>query len=440
MKKILTNNIGLKILSVLGAIVLWIIVVNVDDPVITRLYTGIPVEIVNASAITGEGKTFEVADGSDTISVVISAERSIIEALTKDNIRATADMKNITFMNTVPIELKSTRYSDKINSITSKTANLSVIIEEKKDKQLKLAINTEGSVAGGNIPGKITPVVDVIKVSGPESKVGTVSKAEITVDYAGMNESFTTSCIVTLYNKDGEVIDDEAISISKKEIRTSVEILETKEIPITAYFVGTAAVGYGATGTVICEPSSVVVAGNGSAFESISSIKIPDDVMLIDGATDNVTNVVNIQNLLPKGIVLADKSFDGNVNIEVVVEQHDSTVVSLPIRNITVTNLPEGYNAHVVYGEDSLNIEVAGLQDDLDKLLHNDIIAEIDATTLTPRVEEGEEVTENEIYAGDNDGIVLLTLPSGVTQVTQVNLEVIINNTEKTENAENVEE
>lgn len=438
MKQILTKNIGLKILSVLFAIVLWILVVNVDDPVITRTYTGIAVEITNASAITGEGKTYEVADGSDTISVTISAERSIIEALTKENIKATADMKNLTFMNTVPIELKTTRYSDKINSISSRTANLSLIIEEKKDKQIKLTISTEGKVAGGNIPGKITPVVDVVKVSGPESKVNLVDKAEIIIDYAGMNESFTTSSPVTLYDKDGKIIDDEAISISSDEIRTSVEILETKEIPVTAYYTGTASMGYGATGMVICEPSSVVVAGKGSAFETISSVKIPDSRLSIDGAVENVTGVVNIKDYLPEGIVLADDSFDGNINIEAVIEKHDTMTVNLPVKNITVTNLPEGYSAHIVYGEETVAIEISGLQDDFSSINQNTITAEIDANTFSPRIEEGHDVSEGEIYAGSNDGTVLLTLPSGMTQISTVNMEVIINRTddEDTENSE----
>ena len=124
MKNLLTNNIGLKILSVISAILLWIIVVNIDNPVISRVYSGIPVEIVNSSAITSEGKTFEVADDSDVITVVISAERSIIEDLTKDNIKVVDDMKNITFMNTDLIELKTKRYYNKLESIQTKTINL----------------------------------------------------------------------------------------------------------------------------------------------------------------------------------------------------------------------------------------------------------------------------------------------------------------------------
>lgn len=432
MKTKLTNNIGLKILSVIGAILLWIIVVNVDDPVITRLYTGIPVEIVNATAITDEGKTFEIADGSENISVVITAERSIIEALTKDNIKATADLKNLSFMNTVPIEVKTTRYSEKINSISSRTANLDVIIEEKKEKQLKLMVKTQGTVAKGYIPGEIVPVVDVVKVSGPESKVDKVKTAEISIDYADMNETFTTSSPVLLYDANGNNVEDEAVSLSKKEIRASVEILETKEIPVNASFVGIAALGYSATGTVICEPSSVLVAGKGSAFDSLSSISIPEDIISVDGATENVSGSVNIKEYLPKGVVIADESFDGTVNIEAVVEQHDTLMVNLPVSNISVINLPEGYSAHIVYGENEIPVEVSGLPADFNTIMQNDITAVIDALTLIPRLKEDEKVEEGEIYVGTNDGSCKLVIPSGASQITPVNIEVVINKIEET--------
>ena len=428
MKKFLTNNIGLKLLSVLCAVILWVIVVNVDDPIITRVYSGIPVDVINGNSITAQGKTYEVDDDSDTISVAISANRSVIERLTKESIKATADLKNLTLMNTVPIEVRTTRYSEKIDSITSRTTNLSLIIEDRLDKQIKLSISTEGSVASGYIPGDIVPVVDVLKVSGPESKIKNIDRVEIVVDYAGMNESFTMSCPVTIYDVKGQVVDDPAIVVSKPEIRTSVEILEAKEIPVTAYYVGTAAAGFGATGTVICDPSSIVVAGKGTAFDTLSSVKIPDEILSIDGAFENATSVVNIKDYLPKGVVLADSLFDGNITILAVIEPHDTMVVDLPVNHISVVNLPEGYTAHVVSGEDTIPIEVSGLADDIAQIAQAPITAQIDAQAFTPRVPEGEELDENTpIYVGSNDGNVLLNLPSGVAQISTVNLEVVIN-------------
>lgn len=434
MKKLLTNNIALKILSFLGAIVLWIVVVNVDDPVVTRVYSGIPVEMINTNVISDEGKTFEIVDGTDVVSVAVTAERSIIESLTKDNIRATADMKNITFMNTVPIEIRSTRYSDKINAITSKNSNVSVVLEDRKDKQLKVSIATEGEVAKGYVAGVITPVVDVIKVSGPASKVSRVNTVEICVEFADMNESFTTSCPVKILDVNGREVTDEAISVSQSEIRTSVEILETKEIPVTAYFTGTAASGFGATGTVICTPSSIVVAGRGSVFEKLSSIKIPDDVLSIEGAVENAKTTVRIDKYLPDGVVIADASLGDEIEIEAVIEAHENTIVNIPVSSVSVINLPEDYTAHIVYGEDTIPFEIAGLQDDLTKIKISSIVAQIDANNLEPRLEEGEELDESvAVQEGVNDGQVVLTLPDGLVQISSMTIEVVVNHNDNSD-------
>ena len=429
MKKFLTDNIGLKAASVMAAIILWIVVINVDDPVITRVFIGIPVEVTNVEAITSEGKTYEIAGGSETISVSVTAGRSVIEALSKENIKATADLKNLTFMNTVPIEVKSSRYADKINSISSRTASLPVIIENKKDKQLKIDISTVGEVAKGYVAGSIDPDVSVIKVSGPESKVNTVSSAQISVDFSDMNETFTTSCPIVLYDAAGTVIRDSSISVSKNEIRTSVEILESKEIPVTASFTGTPAAGYGATGIVICEPSSIVVAGKGSAFENLTSVNIPADVLLIDGASENKSVSVKITDYLPSGVILADRKGSKEVNITAVIEQHATDYISLPVGNITVTNLPKGYSAHIVSGDEIILMEISGLPEDLINMPADDEVkAQIDATALSPRLAAGETLDDNDkVHVGVNDGKINLILPEGVDQVSNLSIEVVIN-------------
>ena len=49
------NNFGLKILAVLFAVVLWIVVVNIDDPSNSKPYTT-SVSLENKSYITSMGK------------------------------------------------------------------------------------------------------------------------------------------------------------------------------------------------------------------------------------------------------------------------------------------------------------------------------------------------------------------------------------------------
>ncbi|MDO4965599.1 MAG: CdaR family protein [Lachnospiraceae bacterium] len=424
MRKMLTNNIGLKIASVIASIFLWMVIVNVDDPVISRSYTGIQVEVINEDAVTGENKTYEIVDGSDTISVVVSAKRSVIENMSRDYIRATADLKQLSFMNTVPIELKSIRYSDQIESIVSRTTNVQVEIEDRKDKQIKVKVNTVGNVTDGYVVGDIKPNVNVVTVSGPESVIEKVSEATVTVSLDGMNETFTNSSKVQLWGSDYELIEDDMVKISKEEITTEVQILETKEVPINATYIGVPAQGYSATGTVICEPSSVVVAGLGDVFNNLSAITIPDKDNIIDDATGNVTVELNIRKYLPASIRLADDDYKGDVIVTTVVEAHDTVSIFLPYENITVENVPEGYTAKVLHDAAVMEVEVSGLADDLASLTEWVPIATIDAKEMVPDTDD--EIEDGKLYVGVNNADLSVVLPEGVQVFGNATVKVVI--------------
>ena len=72
--KKVTHNVGLKILSVLLAILIWLVVVSIDNPVKTEIFTSIPVEVENASVMEAAGKAYEISDSSKTVSVSVRAE------------------------------------------------------------------------------------------------------------------------------------------------------------------------------------------------------------------------------------------------------------------------------------------------------------------------------------------------------------------------------
>ena len=70
------NNFGLKILAVLFAVVLWIVVVNIDDPSNSKPYAT-SVSLENKSYITSMGKWADYLDGKDTITFSVYAKRSV---------------------------------------------------------------------------------------------------------------------------------------------------------------------------------------------------------------------------------------------------------------------------------------------------------------------------------------------------------------------------
>ena len=75
--KMITNNFGLKILAVVFACVLWLAVVNIDDPVTTRSFTT-TVSVENNDYLTGIGKYYEIVNNSNTITFKVSGDRKSV--------------------------------------------------------------------------------------------------------------------------------------------------------------------------------------------------------------------------------------------------------------------------------------------------------------------------------------------------------------------------
>ena len=183
MKSRLTRNWGLKIASFLCAAVLWLVVTNINDPIVTYRVTDVPVTIKNANLITDRGQVYEVLDGTDMIDVVtVSAPRSIIDSLDKSNIVAEADVNDLTSVDTVAIKLSTNKYSDKLDSIRGNIDSVRLSIEEKQTRWVPLKCVTTGEVREGYMVGSVSSDQNLLRISGPQSVISQVSKAQAEVD------------------------------------------------------------------------------------------------------------------------------------------------------------------------------------------------------------------------------------------------------------------
>ncbi|MBR5116419.1 MAG: YbbR-like domain-containing protein, partial [Lachnospiraceae bacterium] len=212
LKRILTQNIGLKLLALVLAAVVWFLVTNLNDPSATVRFSNIPVNIRNTNLITSQGKVYEVLDGTDVISSVsVTAPRSIVDTFTKDNIIATADMSNLSSLDTLSIVLTTNKYSNRIESITGSIDTVRLSIEDRKTKTLAITASTAGTLPEGYIIGTVSTEQNVLRIEGPESAIDSVVTASVNVDVTGFTTDIDTDAEIDLYDKDGNEVNDSGI-------------------------------------------------------------------------------------------------------------------------------------------------------------------------------------------------------------------------------------
>lgn len=63
MKKRLTNNGGLKLLSLAVAFIVWLLVINISNPRVRRSKS-VEIEVLNDTAVTKNSRTYEIKGGN----------------------------------------------------------------------------------------------------------------------------------------------------------------------------------------------------------------------------------------------------------------------------------------------------------------------------------------------------------------------------------------
>ena len=374
MKHKITKNWGLKLVSFLFAAVLWLIVTNINDPSSPYKESNIPVVLKNTDLITNNGQIYEVLDGTDMIdSVVIWAPRSVVDKLNRSDIVAEADVRDLTSLNTISIKLSTNKYNDKLDSIKGSIENVKLNIENKETKSFPIKANLTGEVREGYMVGNVSTEQNLIRVSGPESLISQIARAQAEVDISGFTSNIGTDSDIRLYNEAGVEIKAQSIEKSITKVRVNIEILEKKTVPISFKFSGIPAEGYRATGEITSSRNSVELAGKSETLRGISAIEIPEGVIDVSGAVETVETAIDLRDYLPAGVVLAEEGFDGNISVSVLIEQQRRQTVSGMMENIQFVGVPEGYEAVINEPEERYRVTLIGLASEL---------AEIDVNTL----------------------------------------------------------
>lgn len=383
MKNKLLRNWGLKLCSFLIAAVLWLIVTNINDPVGTFRVYNVPVVLQNTDLITNSGQVYEVLDHTDVIDVVtIQAKRSIIDSLDESNIIAVADVNELTNLNTVAIKLSTNKYNDKLESIRGNIDNVKLNIEAEKTKTLPLRAVTIGTVKEGYMVGDISTEQNLIEITGPESVISQVKRATVTVNVSGFTNNIGTDSPIRLYDENDKIIDVDSIVKNINKVRVTVEILELKTVDINWKSTGIPGRGYMATGEIQAGRNSVTIAGRSKAIANINSIDIPESVLDITGAAENLETIVDLTDYLPDGVILAEEDFKGRVNVTVVVEPVVERVASIALNRIQIVNVPEGFQVKIDMEDDAHDITLVGLESDLNELDLSTIQATVDIAAL----------------------------------------------------------
>lgn len=427
----ITHNFGLKLLAVIVSCGVWFVVNNITDPVKSKLFTNIPVEIVNDSRITSEGKVYEIIDNTDTTNVWVRGKSSVLKDITRDDIRAEADMAELTFMNTVGIEISSARNNSELE-FSSSVENVKLSIEDIKRGEKPITIATSGEPAEGYIVGGTNASQNVVRFSGPETLIAGIDHAEAVVSVNGYSSDINTTADIKLYDADNNEIRSSSIKLNISSVNVAVTILATKEVPLSFVTSDSPASGYvmNEEGPVSV-PETVLLAGRKNVLDGVTKITVSDTALSLKDRTEDFTAIVNIQKYLPANTQFADSEFNGNVSVAIGIEALVTRDLEIPARNFAAGNAPEGFDLTIreFDGEEPqpYRIRISGTQAAVDAVNAENVIGVVDMDALLNTL--GFEQWQAGIYTGE----ITFNLPENVKLENTYRMTIVLETPEEDE-------
>ncbi len=387
MKKKLGNNLGLKILSFVIAILVWLLVVNINNPIGTKSFVISDVQLLNEAYIDADGKMCMQDEEQVPIRVTIKAQRKILDKISVNNIRAVADLQQAVSLNTDPVMVPITVLCDHImqDNIEVSPQNLSLHLEDKDTQEFVVNVTTDNTKPDrGYEIGTLTSNPEKIKITGPTSLINKIDKVNASIDVDGATEDITTEKDVKIIDKNGEEFTDSDMGyLNVSRVYVTAKLWKVQvNVKIKAGYSGSPKSGYQVE-SVSTTPNVISVAGSEEALAALkdqnNTITIPDYVADISDRDSDLEEKINISDYLPDGLKLTSDSSE-DVFVRVNVLPMGSSVCEVPTKNIVVNHAPDGMQVSF----DTANIEVRVQKTDssLDDLTEDQIKASIDLSDV----------------------------------------------------------
>ncbi|HHY70859.1 MAG TPA: hypothetical protein GX519_04205, partial [Thermoanaerobacterales bacterium] len=184
MRKFFATDTAVKILSIIVAIVMWLYVMNEQNPQITTMVREVPVKLQNLD----ESKFALKEDSAQfKVSVKVKGRRSLVADLKPDDINAEVNMRGrMEGDNLIRVDVTTPPNVEFIDVLPREVmVTLDGIVEE----QMPIVVDVAGIPTQGFAADKPMTKPQAVVVKGPRSMVNAVKKVSTRIDISDKNST-----------------------------------------------------------------------------------------------------------------------------------------------------------------------------------------------------------------------------------------------------------
>lgn len=376
MRKFLSSETAIKIFSILAALIMWMYVMNEQNPQVIYVIRDVPVKLINL-----DQEKFALKDGNGEfkVNVRVRVRRSLIADLKPKDINAEVNLRGrMEGDNLLRVDVAT---PPNVELIDASPKEIMVVLDGIVEEQLPITVDITGRPARGfAITSPVTKPQAVV-VKGPRSTVNAIKQVYTDIDITGKNADVISTLPIRV--RDAQNKEQKNIVFRPDVVEVVVPIVPAKDVAITPNLIGNPPEGFTITNVKVTPPSITVTAAN----EILNELEhISTNTINIDGKTTSLTRDVEI--IIPQGVTPLEEREIKSARVSVDIERIISTTLDFSSKDIEIRNVPEGMKAELKNND--VVLTVTGPQSIIDKVNKSIVNIFVDISGLA----EGEHSVE----------------------------------------------
>lgn len=374
---LLSHNFGLKVLSLLLAVLLWYYVISTNTSITrTKTISGLTGYISNQSVLknyAGLALLNDPAEQLSDIGVVIEVSQADFAYASADNVQVTLDLAGVRTAGVQEVALKATTsYGRVVRIIPDK---LALNFEPVDARTIPVNVRITGDPEQDRWYNVTRSNPSALTISGASSVVQSIASAYVYVDVTGMQNAFTTAERFVLLDSEGNEIPQTMLDRSSTSISVSMDVYPTREIPISTeaanVVTGQPAEGY-VVESISIQPESVVVAAEEDLLKSLSELHI--EPISVEGLSQSFAARAKVSTLSSFKSISAEEVY---VNVTIAEE-----TVGAWLENVNVSFINKGDGLNLVRRSGEIRVYVTGPRSTIEELQEQGVVATVNLDGL----------------------------------------------------------
>lgn len=359
----LSHNTGLKLFSLILALLFWVYVMDQVDPEITRVFENVPIQLINLQEL--DQNNLKIMNQHDYfVNVEVVGRRNNVINLNSKSIYLWTDMRGVK-KGTNTLSINKTINSEAVTIKTIIPNNIVLQVDQIVSLPKPVRVSVTGDYTSDIYQEGITVSPDEIKVTGPESIVNTVAYLGGSINVSNLTANLAKDISLIPYDYDGEIVN--GVTLDNNYTNVTLVLGKTKNVELHAVVEGDPKEGYKVVSYKTI-PAFISIKGDVDAVNAVEYIT-PEKITL--KGTEESTFIIEKDLVLPEGVTT--DSVEGPVQVEVEVEQLQTKEFTFAAKDLPIVNLSEEYTTDLAQNDQLINVKIREIESIVKALSKTDI-------------------------------------------------------------------